>query len=133
MSDNEHVRRALLERLATLGMCADVRNDDDAVRKVSAQLGLSVPDVAKELAGMRGQGADSMFRILGVAKTPQRFLAGLVATRHVAGQQAEAEFMARYRKHSQQTTEELIDDLGQSFDDKEEQRRRRLVHETERP
>lgn len=113
---NAYVRRALLERLGTVGLCPDLRQDEEAVQAVCAQTGVNRNEVVAELTGMRAQCVSDVLSRFGVRSMPAKALAGVAASRDILRRQIEVgqrgrAFYDAYREHAQRTTQELIADL----------------------
>lgn len=113
---NAYLRRMLLERLGTVGMCPDLRNDEEAVQAVCNQTGFNRNLVVEELSWMRTQNVTGVLKQFGVRSVPPEALASVAASRDILqskveiGQRARA-FNDAYRVHATRTTKELIADL----------------------
>lgn len=103
---NTLIRRALAERLQSIGMCPDLANDQDAVKRVCEQFGFSRDEAARELVEMRAESGMSLLRNFGISVPPQEFLASLSTSRQVlsqSGQEAARDIIERfYDKHFSQ-------------------------------
>lgn len=86
---NALIRRSLLEQLKSIGMCPDLANDEEAVRRVAEQFGFSRDEAARELVEMRAERGMDIFRKFGVAVPPREFLASLSTSRQVLAASAE--------------------------------------------
>jgi hypothetical protein len=105
---NVALRRALLERLKSIGMCADLRNDQIAVKAAAEQLGLKLEEAERELSQMRMEHSAIMFRSYGQTQMPKRFLAS--SLRAQLRSRANSAFDDQ-RARSQSMTQDLIADL----------------------
>lgn len=113
---NAYLRRVLLERLGSIGLCPDLRNDEEAVQAVCDQTGFSRNVVVEELSWMRTQNVTSVLSRFGVRSMPTQALAGVAATRDILQRQVDIRqrgraFYEAYREHAHRTTQELIADL----------------------
>ena len=108
---NVALRRALLERLKSIGMCADLHNDQIAVKDAAERLGLKVQEVERELNMMRMEHSTTLFRSFGLTQIPQRFMASLVRRQQRLSEEQ--------RARSQSMVGELIADLD-GFDIKQQ-------------
>lgn len=113
---NTLIRRALAERLQSIGMCPDLANDQDAVKRVCEQFGFSRDEAARELVEMRAQSGMSLLRSFGISVPPQEFLASLSTSRQVlaqSGQEAARDIIERfYDKHFTQDENTISTALG---------------------
>lgn len=113
---NTLIRRALAERLQSIGMCPDLANDQDAVKRVCEQFGFSRDEAARELVEMRAESGMSLLRNFGISVPPQEFLASLSTSRQVlsqSGQEAARDIIERfYDKHFSQDENTISTDLG---------------------
>lgn len=107
---NDQIRRALLERLQTVGVAPDLKNDDAAVKAVCDTLGLDRATVVDELLRMRAEAGRKMMQRLG-GKQPLTLglLTMLSASRDNLVRQIN--FDEAYRRRAQQEWSELIEDL----------------------
>lgn len=78
---NHLTRRHLLERLKQMGMCPDVKNDEEAVRLVAEQTGQAREEIARELVEMRAEQGMRVFKAYGITMPPQAFQGCLAAMR----------------------------------------------------
>lgn len=106
---NEVIRRALLARLAVIGVAPDLHNDDPAVRSVCSTLGVSAVDVVRELTLMRLEQASAMVHRMGGSGISPGVLTILSASRdtlleHVA-------FDRAFRRRAEQPWQELVEEL----------------------
>lgn len=115
---NAYLRRALLERLGSIGLCPDLRNDDEAVQAVCEQTGFSRNVVVEELSWMRTQNVTGVLSRFGVGSLPKQALASVAASRGILQRQRLVDIRQRghaffdaYRTHANRTTQELIADL----------------------
>lgn len=127
---NAVLRRALQERLFSVGLCPDMKNDDAAVAEICRQLGVGRDEVARELALMRVEKGDGILKRMGLSSRIPAFLASVSTTRNIlmdrnARQRLNgALFANEYRIRSQMTAHELISDLDM-FDEPAFKRDRR--------
>lgn len=137
---NAVFRRALQERLSSVGLCPDLRNDEAAVTAICEQTGASREEVSRELALMRVEKGGSILHRMGLSARMPAFLASVSTTRDMLTQRqlqqlrAGPRFAEEYRRRGQMTTAELIADLDM-FDQPafQPQRRDRREFEVETP
>lgn len=111
---NAVLRRALEERLVSIGMCPDLVNDEAAVAVVCAQTGASREQVARELAALRVEKGATFLQRMGISVRAPAFLASISTTRSLLAQRERvtaSRFAQEYRGRSNMTTQELIADL----------------------
>jgi len=121
---NERLRRELLERLRNIGMSPDLANDQAAVDAICRETGANRAEVCGELARMRLERGQGVFRRMGLSAPPQAFLASVAATRHSLIQRDQSmreRFDKDYRARSSMTRGELIADMD-GFDSAPAQR-----------
>jgi len=137
---NAVLRRALQERLSSIGLCADLRNDEAAVAEICEQTGASRDEVSRELALMRVEKGGSILQRMGLSARLPAFLASVSTTRDMLVQRqfqqlrAGPRFAEEYRRRGQMTTAELIANLDM-FDQAavKPTRRDRREFEVEKP
>ena len=137
---NAVLRRALQERLSSVGLCPDLKNDESAVAAICEQTGASREEVARELALMRVEKGGDILQRMGLSARMPAFLASVSTTRsmlvqrHLQQLRAGPRFAEEYRQRSQMTTAMLISDLDM-FDQPvvQDPSRKRRDFEVERP
>jgi hypothetical protein len=98
---SDAIRRLLLDRLQVIGVAADPKNDEAAVRAVCAELKVDLSSVVRELTMLRAEEGRKMMQRMGGR--------GLNLSRDaLLGQET---FDATYRKRSRQEWQELLADL----------------------
>lgn len=135
-SSNAVIRRALQERLSSVGLCPDLKNDEAAVNQLCEQMGLSREEVSRELALMRVEKGESLLHRMSLSAAVPTFLASVSSTRNLLaarpGAKPRASFMDEYRRRSSLSSAELIADLDM-FDRPAFQNERRDRRQFETP
>lgn len=136
---NAVLRRALQERLRSIGLCPDLRNDEAAVAKICEQTGASRREVSGELAQMRVEQGSSILHRMGLSARTPAFLASVSTTRsmlvdgHLQKMQAGKRYAEDFRRRSQMTSGELVADLDMFDRPAVAPRRDRREFEVEKP
>jgi hypothetical protein len=102
MSVNHVLRRALIERLKSIGLSPDLVNDEAAVAAVCQETGCSRDQVALELVNVRVERGAELLKSMGLPVVPPAFLASAATSRHIL-----AEGAASPRRFAEQFAEKL--------------------------
>ncbi len=136
---NAVLRRALQERLRSIGLCPDLRNDEAAVAQICEQTGASRREVSSELALMRVEQGGSILNRMGLSERTPAFLASVSTTRNMLVERqfqqvrAAAHYAEDFRRRSQMTSGELIAGLDMFDQPAVKHRRDRREFEVETP